>query len=265
MTQSAPASATARHDWINACRFHDLRESEVLAEVARRVRSTERPLVLLDLDSTLYEVEPRSHQILLEWCESAESRPFPHVREKVAKITGEHLGYSIKDTFTALGLSIELREIEMAWESAKDFWLTRFFNSEYLKYDRAYPGAADFVHEIHKLGAEIVYLTGRDEPQMGDGTRQNLIRDGFPWEVKGTHLLMKPRFEMDDLIHKKGAADYIRKHGNLIASFENEPLNLIGLYEIFPSAMHVFVETIFSDRPALPREGLYRIKNFSRE
>lgn len=260
----------ARHDWIAACSFHDLKESDVLKEVARRVaevkRSADRreshPLVLLDLDSTLYEVEPRSQAILGEWCESPESGSFPHVRERVQQLRREHLGYSLKDTFAALGLSIELQEIQAAWASAKDFWLKRFFNNDYLKHDRAYPGAAEFTRELYELGAEIVYLTGRDEPGMGDGTRRNLIRDGFPWDKPGTHLLLKPNFEMEDLLHKQNAADFIRKHGSLVASFENEPLNLTALYEIFPDAMHVFVETICSDRPAPPKKGLYRIQGF---
>lgn len=265
-------STDSKLTWIASCRFHDLRESEVLSEVGRRVRDLKskakgretHPLVLLDLDSTLYEVEPRSHQILLEWCEASESRGFPHVRDRVRQIQREHLGYSIKDTFSALGLSIELDEIAQAWSNAKKFWAERFFTNEYLKYDRAYEGAAEFTREMHGLGAEIVYLTGRDEPGMGDGTRANLVRDGFPWEVAGTHLLMKPTFEMEDLLHKQSAAAYIRKHGTLVASFENEPPNLVALYELFPDAMHVFVETICSDRPAVAREGLYRIQTFRR-
>jgi len=268
----------ARQQWKSDSRFHDLRESEVLAEVARRVHDLKskalkagnapkeaHPLVLLDLDSTLYEVEPRSHQILLEWCTSSESQAFPHVRSRVEQISREHLGYSLKDTFAALGLSIEIAEIAKAWESAKDFWIKRFFRNEYLKYDRAYEGAAEFTRDLHRAGAEIVYLTGRDEPGMGDGTRANLVRDGFPWDVPGTHLLMKPRFEMDDLIHKQSAADYIRKQGTLVASFENEPPNLVALYQLFPEAMHVFVETICSDKPAVPGDGLYRIQSFKRD
>jgi hypothetical protein len=261
-----------RSQWIEACQFHDLKESEVLKEVARRVKDVKaragtskqaHPLVLLDLDSTLYEVGPRTHQILREWLTSSESAPFPHVRVELARLEAAHIGYSLKDTFAAIGLSLESEEITAAWESAKKFWSSRFFKSSYLKYDHPYPGAAEFTREVYDLGAEIVYLTGRDEPGMGDGTRENLIRDGFPWNQERTHLLMKPTFEMDDLIHKINAADYIRKHGTLIASFENEPPNVVGLSEIFPDAMHVFVDTVCSDRPAMPSNGLYRIKGFS--
>jgi hypothetical protein len=232
---------------------------------SRALGRESHPLVLLDLDSTLYEVEPRSERILAEWRESSESAQFPHVRQRLAELSRQHLGYSIQDTFTALGLSIELEEIRGAWASAKAFWRERFFTNEYLRYDLPYDGAAAFTRELHSLGAEIVYLTGRDEPGMGEGTRANLIRDGFAWGAPSIHLLLKPRFEMDDLAHKMAAADYIRSHGTLVASFENEPPNLVALYELFPEAMHVFVETICSDRPARPSRGLYRIQSFTRE
>ena len=263
-----------RGDWVSASTFHDLSEDDVLREVARRVSDLKaslspsaaksaHPLVLLDLDSTLYEVGPRTHQILREWLASPESAPFAHVRSVLARLEAEHVGYSLKDTFKAVGLEVdEHEEVYKAERSAKKFWGARFFTNEYLQYDHVYPGAAAFARELFKLGAELVYLTGRDEPGMGDGTRARLIADGFPFNVPGTHLLTKKAFELDDLEHKQAAATYIRAHGTLIASFENEPPNVVALYEIFPEAMHVFVDTVYSDRPTLPRGDLYRIKGF---
>lgn len=100
---------------------------------------------------------------------------------------------------------------------------------------------------------------------MGEGTRANLLRDGFPWNVERTHLLLKPNFEMPDLEHKTNAGEYIRTHGKLVASFENEPLNIVGLYRLFPDAMHVFIDTGCSETPATPLQGLYRIEGFAAE
>ena len=136
------------------------------------------------------------------------------------------------------------------------------FSSRYLAYDRPYPGAVAFVRGLYDLGAEIAYLTGRDEPGMGEGTRSVLLRDGFPWAVERTHLLMKEAAHLPDLDHKKEAAHYIRRHGTLIASFENEPPNLVALRDLFPDAMHVFVDTVCSDHPAPAADGLYLIRGF---
>jgi hypothetical protein len=159
-------------------------------------------------------------------------------------------------------LKLELSDAQ-AITSAHDYWMKTFFTSEYLKYDVPYQGAPEFAQTLHQLGADIVYLTGRDEPNMGEGTRKNLIRDGFPWEREKTHLLMKPYFEMSDLEYKKSAATFIRERGQLVASFENEPPNLAALYQIFPESMHVFVDTVCSDHHASPCDGIYRIAGFS--
>lgn len=269
---SAKAQKLIGKEWISACEFREMTEGQVLKEVSRRVTELKaragvtkkaHPLVLLDLDSTLYEVGPRTFQIIQEWIKSGASSEFPKTRAALATLKMAEVGYSLKETFATVGLDANDLEVAAALASAKPFWSERFFSSAYLPFDRAYEGAARFAQELHELGAELVYLTGRDEPRMGDGTRENLVRDGFPWEIERTHLLMKPAPEMEDLDHKKRAADYIREHGTLVASFENEPLNLSALYEIFPDAMHVFVDTVCSDHPAVPCRGLYRIAGFN--
>lgn len=266
--------SSSRYQWIQSCHFHPVSASQVLSEVSRRVLqlagsvsepSPLKPLVLLDLDSTLYEVGPRTFQILQEWLGTAEAAQYPQVVQSLSQLKEQQIGYSIRDLFLALQLSFEVQSVEDAFHSLKDFWFKRFFTNQYLPYDRAYPGAAEYTRTLHQHGAEIVYLTGRDEPFMGDGTRANLLRDGFPWGVERTHLLMKALPSLPDLDHKKSAADYVRRHGSLVASFENEPVNLVALFDLFPNAMHVFVETVCSDHEAPARKGLYRITGFLEE
>jgi phosphoglycolate phosphatase-like HAD superfamily hydrolase len=260
MSTSHPKVSKA--EWLAACHFHDLSEKEVLAEVEARAKKATKPLVLLDLDSTLYEVGPRSHQILREWLSTSESNAFPAVKARLAKLEAHHVGYSLRDTFNAIGLSFDESEVHGAWEAAKKFWAARFFTHEYLRYDHAYPGAAVFAQRLYDLGTHIVYLTGRDEPGMGDGTRTKLIADKFPWNLPRTTLLMKKHASLPDLEHKLEAANYIRDHGTLIASFENEPANLSALCHAFPEAMHVYLDTVSSDHQAMVCQGLYRIKGF---
>jgi hypothetical protein len=253
-----------RQDWIRACQFVNQTEKAVLEQVVSHAQELgSQGVVLLDLDSTLYEVGSRTLQILKEWADSSESKAYPEIRSKASNMVLSQMGYSMKDTFAnGLALPIQDSEVKGALDSAKKFWVKRFFTSEYLKYDHAYKGAPEFVQTLYKTGAEIIYLTGRDEPGMGEGTRTMLKRDGFPFGVERTHLLLKAAFHLDDLEHKTAASKYVEQKGKLIASFENEPPNLIGLSEVFPEAMHVFVDTIYSDRPALVKNGLYKIKNF---
>lgn len=267
---SVNAAEKVRREWVQSCAFHPHSNHEVLNQVHEwiekdRAQNPLAPVLLLDLDSTLYEVGSRSFQILKEWVAAPESRAFPQVRDRLAEMKVSEMGYSLLDTFSAMGLSVLDLGVEDALKSAKKFWGQRFFTNEYLAFDQTYSGAPEFVQKAYDLGAQIVYLTGRDEPGMGKGTRNRLMKDGFPFEKDRTHLLLKKSFELDDLEHKTKASDYVKRTGNLIASFENEPPNVVALSDIFPAAMHVFVDTIYSDRPALPKPGFYRITGFTQE
>jgi hypothetical protein len=259
-------SPKSRSEWIESCEFHPLTNTEVLLQVHARIdheiKSQKQPVLLLDLDSTLYHVESRSHQIIREWIDDPESRGHPEFRERLTRLLPEHLGYSLTDTLGKFGISVMDPGVEAALHSMQKFWGRRFFTNEYLAYDRAYPGAPEFVSRAHAAGAEIVYLTGRDEPGMGNGTRARLRGDGFPFERPRTRLLLKENFELDDLEHKSRAADLVKKLGSLVASFENEAPNLVALCDLFPAAMHVFMDTVMSSKPAFPRTGLYRITGF---
>jgi len=87
-------------------------------------------------------------------------------------------------------------------------------------------------------------------------------RDGFPVENERAIFMLKPDASMDDKEFKEAAIDKIILLGTLVASFENEPGNLVAMQKRMPDALHVFVETISSDHAALPGKNLYKIKGF---
>ena len=252
----------AREHWIEATEFLDVGgDAKVLSRVLAQVRAAGNPPVLLDLDSTLYEVQPRTHRIILDWLASSASRPFSETREALAQVSVEHIGYSLKDTFLSLGIDFTASGHGEAWQELKRFWAPRFFHDDYLPHDRPYPGAPEFCRELAEAGAQILYLTGRDEPGMGKGTRRNLERDGFPIDAE---YFLKSARAVEDLAHKERVVRDIQARGGLAASFENEPKNVVAIQRLIPEAMHVFVQTFCSDYPAIPGRGLYRIQGFAR-
>lgn len=255
-----PKTKLARKNWVEACGWHPLTDAEVLQKVLRLTAETVNPVVILDLDSTLYEVKPRTHRILTEWADSEDALQHTPVRKVFQKLTLPQVGYSVRDTFDHLKLC--QNENAGAVDSVRRFWTSRFFTSQYLPYDHAYAGSPEFAQKLYDLGAHLVYLTGRDEPGMGHGTRENLVRDGFPLNVPRTTTMLKPERKMDDLVHKKRATEILRQFGNVVASFENEPLNVVSFSEIFPEAMHVFMDTVCSHEPAPIRDGFYRIQQY---
>jgi hypothetical protein len=262
LAQTDSQAPQSREAWSKACQFHPLSQAQVLHEVKSKVSLAGRPIVLLDLDSTLYQVEPRSYQILKHWARSSESRAYPEVQGAFRHFQESHVGYSVQDTFQQLGIELSHPEGADSYRSSKQFWSDRFFHNEWLKWDRPYPGAVHYVQVLHELGAQLVYLTGRDEERMREGTIANLTRDGFPWGHPSVQLWMKPSRLISDLVFKKTAAERLRSLGVLIASFENEPHNVAGLQSLYPDAMHVWMDTLCSDHPAPICQGLYRIQSF---
>ena len=84
------------------------------------------------------------------------------------------------------------------FEAVRQYWVKHFFSHDYLAYDQVAPGALDWVKDKFEKGFHIHYLTGRDIPRMGVGTRKRLEADGFPLEEPNCKLHMKPRSGLPD-------------------------------------------------------------------
>ncbi len=253
-----------RDEWKNKSTFHPHSEEQIFSEVSKQIstHSSKNPVLLLDLDSTLYEVAPRTHAIINTWLNQTKVAS-DTLLDKLRKLKTTEIGYSLLDTFKNIGLVLNEKSDKEAFSELKDFWWSKFFTNEYLHHDKAYTGANAFAKKAHDAGAYIVYLTGREESPMIEGTIKNLIRDSFPWDTGRTSLLMRQSATQTDLEHKALASEKIRQTGKLIASFENEPQNIVALYKSFPDGMHVFMDTVCSDHPAEALHGLYKIKDFS--
>jgi hypothetical protein len=115
-------------------------------------------------------------------------------------------------------------------------------------YDEIIPGAAGYVRRVHDAGATICYLTGRDEPGMGAGTRAALRQNDFPWDEPRVELIMKATFEEPDESHKGRAIECVRALGRVVAAFDNEPELVNLLADAFPEATVVRVDSLHSPK-----------------
>lgn len=260
----------AKQAWISQSQFTPMKEHELLKEIILRIdqciHKKQTPIVVFDLDSTLYEVQPRTLAILKEWSQlvppSSLVDPLfmTQFRDKLHDLESKDIGYSIKETFDLLGFPETLHRKEI--KNAKSYWETRFFSNEYLGHDETYTGALEWVHAIHDAGSRIVYLTGRDESRMGPGTRNRLIMDGFPLSEPQSKVVLKASADLEDFHHKVTSILALTQEGEIVASFENEPKNIVGMAQEVPGALHVFVETVCSDHEAPIANGLVRLKKF---
>ena len=256
-----------RGDWIKNSEFFSESGREVLSLVIERAGKTlaegKLPVVVFDLDSTLFDVSSRSYQILKDWAEHPETIRFVETREKLSDLDPSEMRYSLEDVWEIKKIPTDVGPFDHHFKHAKQFWRKRFFNHDYLVHDTPTPGAIEFVNRLFEMGVYIVYLTGRDIPLMAFGTFDQLKSHGLPIERERTRLILKPKRHMDDLEFKCGAAETIKTLGKVVASFENEPKNLVAMARVFDSdTMNVFIETVSSDHPAPAGKSIYRIAEF---
>ncbi|MDX9723179.1 MAG: haloacid dehalogenase-like hydrolase, partial [Myxococcota bacterium] len=138
----------------------------------------------------------------------------------------------------------------------------RFFTDTYQRFDFPLPGAKRFVEAVHRAGATVCYLTGRDVGRMLVGTTESLRQYGFPVGIVGTMTIVKTDFKLDDAAFKHETVDYLQRLGSVVAVFENEPENANMFLGEFPYAESFLLNTHHRpDAPAL-HERIHVIQDF---
>ena len=229
---------------------------ETLKACEKAVAEKQLPVVVFDLDSTLFDNAPRNRAIIEEFAETVKDK-YPDFYKAVKAMKNENLAYSLDDTLKNIGINDDkiLKEL-------KKVWYDKFFTDKYVVLDKAYEGAVDYVAKLHKAGAKIVYLTGRDTPDMEKGTLQSLKDYKFPIGDTNSVLLTKPEKKIKDDEYKKTASAEILKMGKVIASFDNEPKNVNLFKGVFPGAIVVFVETNHSPKAVPVNASIPWIKSW---
>lgn len=196
----------------------------------------ERPVVLFDLDGTLYDNRPRTLRILHAF---AAQLPPEHASDaqKIRSLTASDLRYRLEDTLGPMGVSPSVIE------AARNVWRVKFFTDAACSDDVPVPGAVPFVRTCWNLGATVVYLTGRDIPGMLLGTSRTLRDDGFPIAIPRVELVMKPTFDEGDVAFKERLLGPLSELGRVVAAFDNEPANCNMFHRQWPEAFTVLLDT----------------------
>ena len=242
--------------------------SEIVDEIIGKNSAGQSPLVVFDLDSTLFNVSLRTQKIVETFVND------PAIREKFSSEVAELSALKITPRDWGLRRAIERSGIQVTEAFAKtlrDYWRSRFFSSEFLDADRPYPGSREAVLQLNEAGAQIIYLTGRDERNMKIGTVDSLKRWGFPlnFEKPELHsnddsmlpanLIMKPikgsiedeefkEIEMQKIVEK-----FKSRHRD-IWFFENEPIIIERVRSATPVVHLIWVDTTHSGRGENPTD-----------
>ena len=231
---------------------------QLLEKILERVHSVKQtgdnPLVVLDLDGTLFDNGPRTWRLVAE---ALEEGGYTEARERLNGVSDRMLPYLVTDFLAEAGITDE-----STVASVTKYWFERFFTDEYQKLDLPLEGSIDFVKALYEAGATMVYLTGRDVPGMLVGCTDALRAGGYPVGLERTMMILKPDFETKDLVFKTEAADFISKTGTVVAAFDNEPGNCNLFLEKWPNAYSVLLDTTCAPNPPELNSEVLTIKNF---
>lgn len=229
----------------------------LLARITAMRAAGEEPLVVFDLDGTLYDNTHRTLRILLEFAHTHAGR-YPEFHRRIASVAPSQLAYRVDDSVRALGFE----DASMLGDIFA-FWRERFFTNDYCYYDLPLAGGREVVRRVHQAGGVPTYLTGRDAPNMLLGTIGALQRDGFPIGRVDTRAILKPAFEIDDNVFKEGVIAHLRRIGPVVASFDNEP-RLCNLFKAhFPDALVGLLDTHCAPGAPPLSEGVLTLSDFT--
>lgn len=234
---------------------------DILERVLERVAAFDpitmrAPMVVFDLDATLFDNRPRTLQILMEYAGEVAAE-FPDVADALGALTIENVAYLLSDTLRVVGLTHGDVVSDIT-----TYWRDRFFTDDYLRFDTPVDGAADYVNACHAAGATIVYMTGRDIPGMLPGTVASLRDSGFPIGLGGVEMVLKPDATMPDEAFKRNALPTLRRSGEVVAFFDNEPANCNLAQLGYPDSIVVLVDTQRVPGAPDPDAGVEPISDF---
>ncbi len=237
-------------------------QRDLLEKVIARCKNSDPrsppPVIVFDLDGTLMDNRPRTIKIMHELADRWASRE-PSISAKMKSAGVNDLAYLFTDSLMKIGIS----KPDLLTEGDA-FWRERFFFDAHLVHDIALPGAVSFARDLYAARATLLYLTGRDLPNMGLGTFRSLRDLGFPIGVAATEIILKPDAAMPDEAFKRALAPQLTRVGEVIAAFDNEPGNCNVFAEAYPKCTSVLVDTQFMPGPPPLLPQVAKIADFSR-
>lgn len=214
-----------------------------------------KPFILFDLDSTLFDNSPRVHKIIQDFINDHKDI-YPEYTDKMKSIKRQDIVWGIKENLK----KIDLHDEDIVNKVIK-YWYDRFFSNEYI-IDVPLKGSSNFIKDLENSGVRIIYLTGRFE-SMREGTERNINEHGFPLDPNGGNLVLKPDPRMPDDTFKHQSMEKMKSFGNMIAGFENEPVNSNIFQDHFPKSEIFFLETNHSLNPPNLNDKVHTIKDFT--
>lgn len=226
-----------------------MNKTNPLIDVAEFVRAHKRVAVIFDLDSTLFCVSPRTQSILRRLSQEPEfQKQFALESEILRDVEVLPTDWGVRAVLERVLVETPKLEFFLA---VRDYWHQNFFSNHHLDQDILYPSANEYVRQLHSLGAEILYLTGRSDTSMRPGTIKALQTWGFPLS-EDSRLIMKPSDVQTDESFKALVLKDLSRRFEHMWLFENEPVIIELVRKHVPQVRIVFVHSVHAGRAEPP-------------
>lgn len=227
-------------------------------ELLKKIKESEKEevVVFYDLDSTIYNLSDRQRQILKDFSDTNKFiNKYPEQCERISASSFMNMPFSPLD-------AIRLEKIPFDEEFADefmDFWKEHFFSNEYIVHDILERGVKEFIDRAETHGAKSVFLTGRDQHRMGEGTRKRLLDDDLMAENR--ELFIKPDLRIQDHIFKLDVTKSFHQDSVQIIFIDNEAKNTNYVESNLPGIIGVHFDSVHSEIEQ-PNENLLILSAF---
>lgn len=265
---ASAVESLAGSQWVQASTFEPLSAEELFSAIFKRIEQVKaqgrQPVVMVDLDETLYDFRPRNRAVYLTWAEeNAKNVHFARVLSSSPLLLSQRSPFDMAKILDSSGVSYDQEEIE----ALISYWQTYSQSNNWVHLDQPFPHSVEMLNALYSAGTKIIYMTSRFE-NMREGTEGNLVRDGFPLKEQGCPLIMRvsPRSQQVAWQLKVNALQRVMLEDpqvELVATIDNEPGTAVALRAQFSRAYHVFMHSWFGERSAeVVHEGLFYILGF---
>ncbi|MBI2501439.1 MAG: hypothetical protein HYW02_08315 [Deltaproteobacteria bacterium] len=195
-------------------------QTALLMSVLKKVLQTDHPVVVFDLDDTLFSTLFRHVAVLREYGRL-------HNVPLMTLIGPEHLTSWDLNKVLINNLGMEPVWVKTHMPAIRAFWNERFFSDRYLAYDVPLAGAAKYVQPLMKEGT--LSALSRHHFPMPDGDEVTLVLKPQSFDYTKPGMSDVDRIEAQtrsDIDFKKWAVGLIQRLGKVVACVDNEPGNI---------------------------------------
>ena len=237
-----------------------MNRNEIKQKINQLAETSKENLIVLDLDSTLYNVSSRTQAILHHLGRDDEfSKLYPSSAKALLEVEIRHTDWGVKEAL----IRSEIKESLDFFDRIRSHWVKYFFSNHFLKFDVPYSGAVDFVQKLHDMGFSILYLTGRSHSSMLEGTKESLKNCGFPESHnENIRLKLRPDHFIKDEEFKSTVLDSEVENFKSIWLIDNEPVILNKVAMTHPTVQRVYFKSVHSKRDEEPTDVLVLDNSF---